>query len=153
MREVFEPIDFSVDMDHVVDVLKSSGAEVMVNLLPVGSEETTRFYARASLKAEAAFINAIPAFIASDPSGLWQRLYREAGLPLLGDDVKGQVGATILHRTLIKLLHMRDVIAGPSAYLFKHLPMHAVDGETAYRWFVDYIEKGVNIGDSRGSKR
>jgi len=272
MKEVFEPIDQDprIDMDYVVDILRSSGAEVVVNLLPVGSEEATRFYAGASLRAGAAFINAVPVFIASDPSGRWPRLYKEAGIPLLGDDVKGQVGATILHRTLIRLLHMRGVtvdetyqlnvggntdflnmldedrlhskrvsktravtsvlpygdrleregrvrigpsdyipflgntkvayiyikgrsfggmpvtleaklsvddksmaaavlvdairvaklamdrghggvIVGPSAYLFKHPPLQAADDETAYRWFIEYIEKGVDVGAERGS--
>ena len=261
MRSVFEPIEAEVGLESVVDTLRSSKAEVLVNLLPVGSEEASRFYARASLEAGAAFINAIPVFIASDPSNTWQKLYSEAGVPLLGDDIKGQVGATILHRTLIKLLHMRGVlvdetyqlniggntdflnmvdeerlyskrisktravtsilpygdrlekegrvrigpsdyipflnntkvayiyikgrsfgglpitieaklsvddksmaaavlvdairvarlaldrghggpIKGPSAYLFKHPPIQAPDDETAYRWFVEYIEKG-----------
>jgi myo-inositol-1-phosphate synthase len=81
MRDFFEPIDYGVAIDAVVDILRSSGAEVVINLLPVGSEEATRFYARASLKAGAAFINAIPVFIASDPSGTWPKLYRDAGIP------------------------------------------------------------------------
>ncbi len=264
MRGVFEPIESGVELGEVIDILRSSGAEVVVNLLPVGSEEASRFYAKASLEAGAAFINAIPVFIASDPSGTWQKLFREAGIPLLGDDIKGQVGATILHRTLIKLLHMRGVlveetyqlnvggntdflnmvdenrlhskrisktravtsilpygdrlekegrvrigpsdyipflnntkiayiyikgrsfggfpvtleaklsvddksmaaavladairiakialerghggpIKGPSAYLFKHPPIQAPDDETAYLWFTEYVERGVDI--------
>lgn len=107
MREVFEPVDADSTFDDIVEVLRSSGAEVVVNLLPVGSDEASKLYARASLKAGVAFVNAIPTFIASDPSGEWPSRFREAGLPLLGDDVKGQVGATILHRALVRLLHMR----------------------------------------------
>ncbi|GAY25101.1 inositol-3-phosphate synthase [Desulfurococcaceae archaeon AG1] len=268
MRSVFEPIETNIGLGDIVDILRSSKADVVVNLLPVGSEEASRLYARASLEAGAAFINAIPVFIASDPSNTWQKLYREAGVPLLGDDIKGQVGATILHRTLIKLLHMRGVlidetyqlnvggntdflnmvdeerlyskrisktravtsilpygdklenegrvrigpsdyipflnntkiayiyikgrsfgglpvtleaklsvddksmaaavlldairvaklaldrghggpIRGPSAYLFKHPPIQAPDDETAYRWFLEYVEKGIDINDAR----
>ncbi len=268
MRDLFEPIDYSVTIDDVIDILRSSGAEVVINLLPVGSEEATRFYARASLRAGAAFINAIPVFIASDPSGTGPKLYRDAGIPLLGDDVKGQIGATILHRTLIRLLHMRGVlveetyqlniggntdflnmvdearlyskrisktravisvlpygdrlekegrvrigpsdyvpflgntkvayiyvkgrsfggmpvaieaklsvddksmaaavlvdairvaklpldrghggvIVGPSAYLFKHPPIQADDDGHAYRWFIEYIERGIDLTSSQ----
>jgi len=272
MRDLFDPIEGRVDLEDVVDLLKSSRADVVINLLPVGSEEASRFYARASLEARAAFINAIPVFIASDPEGLWHRLYREAGIPLLGDDIKGQVGATILHRMLVRLLHMRGirieetyqlnvggntdflnmkdedrlyskrisktravtsvipygdelersgkvrigpsdyvpflgntkvayiyikgrsfggapvtieaklavddksmasavlvdairiaklamdrghggVIAGPSAYLFKHPPIQAGDDEIAYRWYMDYIEKGLDIGINNSGQR
>ncbi len=94
----------------IVDELRSSKADIVVNLLPVGSENATRFYAQATLEAHSAFVNAIPVFIASDPQGIWPAKYEKAGLPLLGDDVKGQIGATILHRTLVRLLHMRGVL-------------------------------------------
>ncbi|RLF23566.1 MAG: inositol-3-phosphate synthase [Thermoprotei archaeon] len=111
MKSSFEPYEGpEPELGEVADILKESRAEVVVNLLPVGSEEATRFYALATLKAGAAFVNAIPVFIASDPRGEWPRRYEEAGLPLLGDDVKGQIGATILHRTLVRLLHMRGVL-------------------------------------------
>ncbi len=110
MVEFFKPAETNISLEKVVDELKSSGADVLLNLLPVGSEEATRFYAKASLEAGTAFVNGIPVFIASDPSGYWPNLYKERGIPLLGDDVKGQVGATILHRTLTRLFHARGVI-------------------------------------------
>ena len=109
MVERFRPHKLQVGLEEVVDELRASRAEVVVNLLPVGSEEATRFYARAALEAGAAFVNGIPVFIASDPNGYWPRIYAEKGLPLIGDDVKGQLGATVLHRTLTRLLVLRGV--------------------------------------------
>ncbi len=109
MVESFRPHDMNVSLDYVVDELKSSGAEVVVNLLPVGSEEATRFYAEATARAGASFVNGIPVFIASDPEGYWPKRYYEAGVPLLGDDIKGQLGATILHTALVSLLRDRGV--------------------------------------------
>ncbi len=109
MQGVFKPHDDDVSMDDVVDVLRESKADILVNLLPVGSEEATRFYAEAARRAGVAFINGMPVFIASDPTGEWPSKYEEAGLPLIGDDIKGQVGATILHRTLVRLFHSRGV--------------------------------------------
>lgn len=111
MKESFKPIDDDNDvtLDTIVDELKETKTDVLVNLLPVGSEEATRFYAKAALEAGVAFVNAIPVFIASDPNGYWPKLFEEKGIPLLGDDVKGQIGATILHRTLVRLLYMRGV--------------------------------------------
>ncbi len=93
--------------DEVVSVLKSSGAEILLNYLPVGSEEATRFYARCALRAGVAFINNIPVFIASDP--VWARRFKERGLPIIGDDIKAQLGATITHRTLADLFKKRGV--------------------------------------------
>lgn len=109
MEEVFKPVRDGREpgVGEVADYLR--GADVVLNLLPVGSEEATRFYAEATLQARAAFVNAIPVFIASDPKGYWPRRYAEKGLPLLGDDVKGQVGATILHRTIVSMLRDRGV--------------------------------------------
>jgi len=107
MVEKFRPHEENVGFDDVVRVLKESGAEVVVNLLPVGSEEATRFYAMAAAEAGAAFVNGIPVFIASNPE--WDNYYRDRGVPLVGDDIKGQLGATILHRTLVRLMHMRGV--------------------------------------------
>ncbi|GAB6148652.1 inositol-3-phosphate synthase [Stetteria hydrogenophila] len=109
MVDVFKPVkeDRNPSVDEIADALKE--ADVVVNLLPVGSEEATRFYAEAALRARAAFVNGIPVFIASDPKGYWPKRYEEAGLPLLGDDVKGQVGATITHRTLVSLLRDRGL--------------------------------------------
>lgn len=108
MKDSFRPIDKAVDEGFVADVLKRSGAEILVNMLPVGSEQATRAYARAALEAGVAMINGIPVFIASDPE--WGNRFRERGLPVMGDDVKGQVGATILHRTLASLFNMRGVV-------------------------------------------
>ncbi len=93
----------------VVRILKASGAEMLLNYLPVGSEEATRFYAGCALKAGLAFLNNIPVFIASDPEGVWPRRFKEAGLPLIGDDIKSQLGATIVHRTLTNLFAKRGV--------------------------------------------
>ncbi|MCC6030313.1 MAG: inositol-3-phosphate synthase [Desulfurococcales archaeon] len=110
MRNIFNPHELNIDLNDVIDVLKSSGAEIAVNLLPVGSEKASRLYAEACLKAGVAFVNAIPVFIASDPERKWHKMFKENNLPLLGDDIKGQVGATILHRTLVRLLHIRGVL-------------------------------------------
>jgi myo-inositol-1-phosphate synthase len=93
----------------IVKVLKESGAEILVNYLPVGSEEATRFYAGCALKAGLAFVNNIPVFIASDPEGAWADHFKEAGLPLIGDDIKSQLGATITHRVLTDLFAKRGV--------------------------------------------
>ncbi len=87
--------------------LKESGAEVLVNYLPVGSRDATRFYAEKSLEAGCAFINAIPVFIASDLK--WQQAFLEKSLPIAGDDVMSQIGATVLHKSLVKLLVDRGV--------------------------------------------
>lgn len=92
----------------VAKVLKESGAEILINYLPVGSEQAARFYAEACLEAGVGFINAMPVFIASDPE--WAKRFEEKGLPLIGDDVKSQVGATIVHRTLTKLFENRGVV-------------------------------------------
>lgn len=94
-------------MDEVVQTLRQSGTEVVMNYLPVGSEEATRFYAECALQAGAAFVNNIPVFIASDPE--WARRFEEAGLPLIGDDIKAQLGATITHRVLTDLFKKRGV--------------------------------------------
>jgi len=91
----------------VVKALRSSGAEILVNYLPVGSEEATRFYAECALEAGVAFINCIPVFIASDPQ--WEERFREANLPIIGDDIKSQIGATITHRVLGQLFADRGV--------------------------------------------
>ncbi len=95
-----EPVD-------VVAAIKDSGADVLVSYLPVGSEEATKFYAQAALDAGVAFVNAIPVFIASDP--VWAQKFVDAGLPIIGDDIKSQVGATITHRQLARLFEDRGV--------------------------------------------
>ena len=91
----------------VVRVLKESGADMLLNYLPVGSEKATRYYAGACLEAGTAFVNCIPVFIASDDE--WIRRFEEKGIPLVGDDIKAQVGATIVHRALTKLFMDRGV--------------------------------------------
>lgn len=96
-----------LDKEQIVQELKSSGAEVMMNYLPVGSENATRFYAECCLAAGVAFVNNIPVFIASDPE--WAKRFEDAGLPIIGDDIKAQLGATITHRTLTDLFRKRGV--------------------------------------------
>ena len=91
----------------VVEELDRSGAEILVNYLPVGSTLATKRYAEASLEAGAAFVNAIPVFIASDAT--WARRFSKAKLPVAGDDVMSQVGATVLHKTLVKMAVDRGV--------------------------------------------
>jgi len=95
--------------EEVIALLKESGAEILLNYLPVGSEEATQFYAGCALKAGLALVNNIPVFIASDPEGTWPRRFEEAGLPIIGDDVKSQLGATIVHRVLTDLFAKRGV--------------------------------------------
>jgi len=91
----------------VAEELKRSGAEVLVCYLPVGAEQAVRYYAEACLEAGVAFLNCVPVFIASDPD--WAEKFRRAGLPLVGDDIKSQLGATILHRALAGLFSDRGV--------------------------------------------
>jgi myo-inositol-1-phosphate synthase len=91
----------------VAKVLADSGAEILVNYLPVGSENAVRFYAEQCLKAGVSLINCIPVFIASDQA--WISRFEEKGIPLIGDDVKSQIGATIIHRMLTKLFMDRGV--------------------------------------------
>ncbi len=92
---------------EIVGMLTGCGAEMLLNYLPVGSEQATRFYAECALDAGIAFINNIPVFIASDPQ--WAERYRERGIPLIGDDIKAQLGATITHRMLADLFNKRGV--------------------------------------------
>ncbi len=91
----------------VVDVLTQTRADVLVSYLPVGSEEADRYYAQCAIDAGVAFVNALPVFIASDPA--WAAKFTEAGVPIIGDDIKSQVGATITHRVLAKLFEDRGV--------------------------------------------
>jgi len=86
---------------EVVKILKDSGAEAVINYLPVGSQQATEFYAQAAIDAGCGFVNCIPVFIASNPE--WAKKFEKAGLPVIGDDIKAQVGATITHRTLVNL--------------------------------------------------
>ena len=91
----------------VAQVLRDARADVLINYLPVGSEEGARFYAEQALQAGVGFVNCIPVFIAKDPA--WRRRFEEAGLPIVGDDIKSQVGATITHRVLARLFEDRGV--------------------------------------------
>jgi myo-inositol-1-phosphate synthase len=92
---------------NVLDVLKSTEAEVLLNYLPVGSKEATQFYARSCIDAGVCFINAIPVFVAS--SAAWQDAFEKRGLACAGDDVMSQLGATVLHKTLVRLFVDRGV--------------------------------------------
>ena len=93
--------------DDIVNTLKESEAEILLNYLPVGSEKAVRFYAECALDAGIALINNMPVFIASDP--IWADKFKEKGIPIVGDDIKAQLGATILHRTLADLFNKRGV--------------------------------------------
>ena len=95
------------DRADVVRVLKDSRADVLVNYLPVGSQEATEFYADCALEAGVAFVNCIPVFIASDP--VWAQRFRDRDVPIIGDDIKAQLGATIVHRVLTDLFAKRGV--------------------------------------------
>ena len=96
-----EPVD-------VAQALRDAQADVLVSYLPVGSEEAQRHYAQACLDAGVAFVNAIPVFIASDPE--WAQKFTDAGVPIIGDDIKSQVGATIVHRILARLFEDRGLV-------------------------------------------
>ncbi len=95
-----EPVD-------VVAALREAEVDVVVSYLPVGSEDADKFYAQCALDAGCAFVNALPVFIASDPE--WAQKFTDAGLPIVGDDIKSQVGATITHRVMAKLFEDRGV--------------------------------------------
>lgn len=86
---------------EILDELKKKQVEILVSYLPVGADNATKFWAQVCLDAKIAFVNCMPSFIASEP--VWAEKFRRAGLPVIGDDIKGQVGATIVHRTLAKL--------------------------------------------------
>jgi myo-inositol-1-phosphate synthase len=101
---ISESADPPVD---VVAALRESGADVLVSYLPVGSEEADRYYAQCAIDAGVAFVNALPVFIASDPQ--WAEKFTAAGVPIIGDDIKSQVGATITHRVMAKLFEDRGV--------------------------------------------
>jgi myo-inositol-1-phosphate synthase len=104
-REIISESDEPVV--DVTGVLRDSGADVLVSYLPVGSEQADKFYAQCAIDAGVAFVNALPVFIASDP--VWAAKFTEAGVPIVGDDIKSQVGATITHRVLAKLFEDRGV--------------------------------------------
>jgi myo-inositol-1-phosphate synthase len=95
------------EAETVVKILRDSGAEVLLNYMPVGSEQATRFYAECALSAGMGLVNNIPVFIASDST--WADRFKAAGVPLIGDDIKSQLGATITHRVLTDLFNKRGV--------------------------------------------
>ncbi len=118
MKEYPEDKTFVVAKEKPVDVaeeLKKSGAEILINYLPVGSQKAVEYYANCALKAGCAFINCMPVFIASEKN--WAERFEKKKLPCLGDDVKSQVGATIVHRTLSHLFSQRGVIIDRSYQL------------------------------------
>lgn len=95
-----EPVD-------VVKALRDAKVDVLVSYLPVGSDEADKFYAQCAIDAGVAFVNALPVFIASDP--VWAKKFTDAGVPIVGDDIKSQIGATITHRVMAKLFEDRGV--------------------------------------------
>jgi len=95
------------EKEEIVAALRASRADVLVNYLPVGSEQATRFYIECALEAGVAVVNSMPVFIASDPA--WERRFAEKRLPIVGDDIKAQLGATIVHRVLSNLFRQRGV--------------------------------------------
>jgi myo-inositol-1-phosphate synthase len=105
-RETIE--ESEVDPVDVVQMLKDAKVDVLVSYLPVGSEEADKFYAQCAIDAGVAFVNALPVFIASDPE--WAEKFEKAGVPIIGDDIKSQVGATITHRVMAKLFEDRGVV-------------------------------------------
>jgi myo-inositol-1-phosphate synthase len=91
----------------VTGILRDAKVDVVVNYLPVGSEEATKWYVEQVLSAGCAFVNCIPVFIASDKTGYWSKRFTDAGVPIIGDDIKSQIGSTIIHRVLAKLFEDR----------------------------------------------
>jgi myo-inositol-1-phosphate synthase len=92
---------------NVVKILRDTKADIFLNYLPVGSEKATAFYAEACLKSGVSFINCVPVFIVSNE--IWAKRFEERGIPVIGDDIKSQIGATIIHRSLAKLFEDRGV--------------------------------------------
>jgi myo-inositol-1-phosphate synthase len=105
LSQIIEPAPGSTA--DVIGILKERNVDVLVSYLPVGSEQATKWYAEQAIQAGVAFVNAIPVFIGREP--YWQRRFAEAGLPIIGDDIKSQVGATITHRVLTRLFMDRGV--------------------------------------------
>ena len=93
----------------IVQVLKDTQTDVVVNYLPVGSEEAVKWYVEQTMAAGCAFVNCMPVFIAADKTGYWPKRIQEAGIPIIGDDIKSQVGSTIIHRVLTRLFRDRGV--------------------------------------------
>jgi myo-inositol-1-phosphate synthase len=111
MRKTFNVWDdTNYDKTNITKTLKQTKTQVLVNYLPVGSHDAVRYYAQCAIDAGCAFVNCMPEFIASDKTKEWPTKFQNAGLPVLGDDIKSQVGATILHRSLVRLCLDRGVI-------------------------------------------
>jgi len=102
--DITESEDAPVD---VAEALRASGTDILVSYLPVGSQRATEYYAQQALEAGCAFVNCMPVFIASNP--VWAKRFEKRGLPIIGDDIKSQVGATILHRAIANLFRERGV--------------------------------------------
>lgn len=105
IKPLESPTPIEILRPRITEEIKKSGAEVLVNYLPVGSQRATEFWADIALECGCAFVNCIPAFIASNPE--WEAKFRQKNVPIVGDDIKGQVGATIVHRVLSKLCNDR----------------------------------------------
>jgi myo-inositol-1-phosphate synthase len=104
VKEIIEPTE---DSENIIKELQESEAEILVNLLPVGSDEAVKYYADCAIEAKVGFINCIPVFIARDKT--WYKKFKDNNIPLIGDDIKSQVGATIVHRVLAQLFSDRGV--------------------------------------------
>ncbi len=137
----------------VVKALKESGAEIVVNYLPVGSQKATEFYAQAAIDAGCGFVNNIPVFIASNRR--WATKFKVAGVPIIGDDIKSQVGATILHRTLVNLFLDRGMkiertyqlnIGGNTDFL------NMLERERLHSKKISKTEAVTSMLDERGNK-
>ena len=149
------------ETDDVVGILKDTETDVVVNYLPVGSEEATKWYAEQILKAGCAMVNCMPVFIARE--AYWQRRFEQAGVPIIGDDIKSQVGATITHRVLTSLFRERGVhldktmqlnVGGNSDFLNmlerERLESKKISKTNAVTSMLDYDigEKNVHVGPS-----
>jgi myo-inositol-1-phosphate synthase len=107
LADVIEPAPGSTD--DIVGILRERNVDVVINYLPVGSEQATKWYVEQVLAAECAFVNCIPVFVGGDKTGYWPKRFEDKGLPIVGDDIKSQVGATIVHRVLARLYEDRGV--------------------------------------------
>jgi len=147
--------------DDVVRILKETGTDVVVNYLPVGSEAATKWYAEQILEAGVAMVNCMPVFIAREP--YWQKRFEDAGVPVIGDDIKSQVGATITHRVLTTLFGDRGVhldktmqlnVGGNSDFLNmlerERLESKKISKTNAVTSMLDYDigDKNIHVGPS-----
>ncbi|MBN2330895.1 MAG: hypothetical protein JXC85_03700 [Candidatus Aenigmarchaeota archaeon] len=159
MHEHPEDRTFVLSDESPVDAakeLRDSGAEILINYMPVGSEHATSYYAQAALDAGCAFVNCMPVFIASTPH--WVKRFEDKRLPIIGDDIKSQVGATIVHRTLAKLFSDRGVkivssyqlnVGGNSVTGDQEI-MLAVNGKVKKTRIGDFIDRFVDVfGEKR----